>query len=355
VFASALENDGQMSKKFIYWLDELTEEQSSVVGGKSANIGRMLSLGVSVPLGFAISADAHRRFMEATGLLQQASRFLELRQLNKVGQLTEASLSLRKMVEEREIPEDLKKEVAMAYQALCAKTGIAEVPVAVRSSGIAEDSAAASYAGQFDSYLNVRGEQELLEKLKKAWSSAFTARVLAYRMKKGIPAIEEIGVCVLKMVRARCAGIAFTTDPNTGDISKIIVEANWGLGESVVGGGAGGRVIPDRWILDKDTLEIREHSLGTKERRVVFKESGTCEEETSTEDKLRFCLIEGEVREIGRLAKLLESYYILPQDVEWAIDQETNDLLFVQTRPVIISTKDATDQAIDLMLSRYIY
>jgi pyruvate,water dikinase len=344
-----------MSARFIYWLDELTEEQSPVVGGKSANLGRMLRLGVPVPPGFAISAAAHRRFMEATGLLQEASRFLELSQLEEVEQLTEASRTLRKMVEGREIPEDLKREVGMAYQALCAKTGIPEVSVAVRSSGIAEDSAAASYAGQFDSYLNVRGEQQLLEKLKKAWSSAFTARVLAYRMRKGIPAIEEMGVCVLKMVRARCAGIAFTADPNTGDSSKIIVEANWGLGESVVGGAAGGRVIPDRWILDKKALESRERSLGTKERKVVFKEEGTCEEETSPEDKSCFCLSDEEVMEIGRLAKLLESYYGLPQDVEWAIDQEMGKLLFVQTRPVIISVKDATDQAIDLILSRYIY
>lgn len=344
-----------MGKKFVHRLEELGREESRVVGGKSANLGEMLRLGVPVPPGFAISSAAYRRFAEVTGLLDEVSRHVGgLGELKEVAQFEDASYALRQMVREKEIPEDVAAEVVLAYRELCARTGISEVPVAVRSSGLTEDSAAASYAGQFESYLNVKGEEELLEKVKEVWSSAFTSRVLAYRMRKGMPLFEEMGVCVLKMVKARSAGIAFTADPNTGDRTKVIVEANWGLGESVVSG----RVTPDRWVMEKKRLQIVERTLGAKEKVVVFMGKGVREEEAPPAKRSVFSLKDEEVREIGRFAKVLEEHYGTPQDVEWAIDEELDfprGLFFLQTRPVIISKRDPTDRAIDFMLSRFIY
>jgi pyruvate,water dikinase len=222
-----------------------------------------------------------------------------------------------------------------------------EMAVSTRSAG------AASHPGQYETHLNVRGDLDVIEKIKKVWASTFNPRSLSARKHAGAPLeTDPIGVAVLKMVNARTAGVLFTADPNTGNTSRMIIEANWGLGESVVGGEA----LPDTYILDKQSLNIIDRKLGTKSRYVAFKEAGVAEMDTPTEKSCAFCLSDEEAEEIGRLGKVLESHFDVPQDAEWAVDQDLDfpeNVILLQTRPEVIAQKRTpADQVVDLMLTR---
>jgi pyruvate,water dikinase len=164
---------------------------------------------------------------------------------------------------------------------------------------------------------------------------------------------DPIGVAVLKMVNARAAGVVFSADPNTGDLSKMILEANWGLGESVVSG----ELNPDTYILDKESLQIRERRLGTKKKYITFKEVGVVEDETPPDKRSSFCLKDEEAAEVGRLAVALEKHFGVPQDAEWAIDEDfpfPKNVILLQTRAAVIAQKkSAVDQVVDLMLKRF--
>jgi pyruvate,water dikinase len=229
------------------------------------------------------------------------------------------------------------------YSELCDRACALDVAVSTRSAG------AVSHPGQYETYLNVKGKDDLLDKVRKVWASTFNGRSLAFRIKKGLPlGNEPIGVAILAMVQARSAGIAFSADPNTGDTSKIIVEANWGLGESVVSG----ELMPDRWVIDKETLEIRERTLGRKEKATICLDCGIEDAEISPEKASSFCLSDEELKEIAKLANKLEAHFGMPQDIEWAMaeDQPFPNIVLLQTRPVVIAKQDPVDQALDLMV-----
>ncbi len=245
------------------------------------------------------------------------------------------------------MPREMEKTIVSYYKELCQRCA-AEVAVSTRSAGTV------SHPGQYETYLNVIGDSDLVDKIKKVWASTFNPRSLAFRSRQGIPLESDpIGVAVLKMVKARAAGIIFTADPNTGDATRMIIEANWGLGESVVSGES----TPDVYILDKESLEIRERKLGPKSRYVTFKEVGVAEEEVPPEKSGKFCLSDEEAKEIGRLGKILENHFGVPQDAEWAIDEDLpfpESVILLQARAeVIAQTKSPVDQIVDLMLNRF--
>jgi len=207
---------------------------------------------------------------------------------------------------------------------------------------------------EFITGINVRGESDLIESIKRVWSSTFNARSLSARKRAGAPLeTDPIGVAVLKMVNARTAGVLFTADPNTGDTSRMIIEANWGLGESVVSGEA----LPDVFVLEKESLEIIDRKLGTKGRLITLQERGTVEKETPAEKCGSFCLCDEEVKEIGKLGKVLEAHFGVPQDTEWAVDADRTfpeNVILLQTRAeVIAQQKKPIDQVIDMMISRF--
>jgi pyruvate,water dikinase len=337
-------------EQWIYWFEELGQDQNTLVGKKCANLGEMARIGLPVPPGFALSVKAYEDFLEKTNALQEIRNYLQRfgRGIEGIEQFDEASREIRQIVESKQMPEEMKRTILSFYDELCRKCNADEVPVATRSAG------PVSHPGQYETYLNVKGKLDLLRNIIKVWASSFNPRSIAFRSRKGMPLERDpIGVAVLKMVNARAAGVVFTADPNTGDLSKMILEANWGLGESVVSG----EFMPDTYIVDKENLQVRERKLGTKQKYVTFKKVGVVEEETPLHKRSAFCLQDDEVAEIGRLAVMLERHFGVPQDAEWAIDEDfpfPKNVMLLQTRSaVIVQKKSPVDQVVDLMLKRF--
>jgi pyruvate,water dikinase len=338
-----------MSNRCIFRIEELGREFNDVVGKKCANLGEMARIGLRVPPGFSLTLDAYRRFMSETDAQREIAEYLDSlpHHFEQISQFNEASAALRKIVEAKKMPADLEEEILTCYREVCRECNTENLPVSTRSAG------AASHPGQFETYLNVVGETDLIEKIIKVWSSTFNARSLSARKRVGLPlGSDPIGVAVIKMVNARCAGVLFTADPNTGDLSRMIIEANWGLGESVVGGEA----MPDMYVLNKESLGIVDRRLGTKKRCVVFKNVGVEEMETGPDECNTFCLSDEEVMEIGRLGKILEAHFGVPQDTEWAVDRDLTcpeSVVLLQTRGAVVAEqKKPVDRILDLMMSR---
>jgi pyruvate,water dikinase len=341
------------SSKLIFWFDEIGQEHNNIVGKKCANLGEMTRMGLPVPPGFAISIALYRMFAEETGAIEEISQYVaslgELKGKN-IAFFDEMSQHIRSIIEGKEVPEDIKKMVSSYYEELCNKVGIPDVAVSVRSAGTE------SRPGMFETYLNVKGVEEVLDKMKKVWASAYTTRAIAFRVNKGLPVIgDELGIAVPKMVNAQSAGIGFTVDPVTGDASKVVIDANWGLGEGVVSGAES----VDNFVVDKGTSEILNTIIGRKSKRVVNKEKGAEWDDVPPEKQSIPCLSKDEIIAVAKLAMLLEERLGKPQDMEWAIDPDfppPNNILLLQTRPAkVAATKPAsvTDRIIDLIAKRF--
>jgi pyruvate,water dikinase len=341
------------SEKRIFWFEELGQEHNDVVGKKCANLGEMMRMGLAVPPGFALSIDMYREFMRQTALDEEMARYVDrLGELKGKGiaVFDEVSETLRKMIESREMPEALEKEILSHYEDLCDRLKMPDVPVSVRSAGTE------SRPGMFETFLNVKGKEDLLDKVKKVWASAYTTRAVAFRANKDIPILgDELGIAIPKMVNARAAGIGFTVNPVDGDDTKIIIEANWGLGEGVVSGAE----TVDGFVVDKASLKILARNIGIKTRYVVNKEKGAEWDDVPLEKQRLPCLSDEEVREVAKLAKSLEEKLGSAQDMEWAIDDDIpfpENLFHLQTRPAKVQTKkpvSTTDKIIDLIAKRY--
>jgi pyruvate,water dikinase len=340
-----------MSERYIFWFEELGQEHGGIVGKKCGNLGEMAKIGLPIPPGFALSVDAYKDFMIQTNAIQEIKDYLGKLSggIENMQQFNQASKDIRQIAESKEMPSLMKELILSYYDHLCNKCNCTDIAVSTRSAG------PVSHPGQYETYLNVKGKADLLEKIKKVWASSFNPRSLAFRKRKGLPLENDpIGVAVLKMINARTAGIIFTADPNTGDTSRMIIEANWGLGESVVGGEA----MPDVYVLNKENLEIVEKKLGKKSKYVTCKALGIAEEDCPADLSSTFCLGDEEVKEIGKLGVQLEKHFGVPQDVEWAIDRDfelPKSIILLQTRSeVIVQKKAPVDQVLDLILTQFI-
>jgi pyruvate,water dikinase len=336
--------------KVVFWLEELGKESNDLVGKKGANLGEMCKLGMPVAPGFVISIEAYRRFMAETGVSEQICNYIAgLGEIIRIDQCEEVSKTIRSMIEEKEICDYMREEIGSCYDALCHQVGIADVAVSIRSSG------PVSRPGMFDTYLNVRGREPVLQGIKKVWSSAFTTRAIWYRLTHDIPLDGDVlGVVVQKLVSARSAGITFTADPVTGDRSRIIIDASWGLGEGVVSG----KVQVDRFIINKENLEIVEKAIGNKSFCMACGKEGIEEKDVPLGEQSVSCLSQQELEELARLAKSLEEALGQPQDIEWAIDPDLpfpENVFFFQTRPEKFTTEQVMtplDHLIDIMAKR---
>ncbi|AKU89992.1 phosphoenolpyruvate synthase [Vulgatibacter incomptus] len=315
----------------IAWFEELDREDVARAGGKGANLGELTKAGLPVPQGFVVTTEAWRRFLEASELATRIDDRLEGLDLDDDAALEEQARELRELVKKASLPKGLHDEIAAAYRELASRDGGAEPQVAVRSSATAEDASAASFAGMFRTFLNIRGEEELVRAVKGCWASLFTPRALFYWKRKGTEGQERaIAVVVQEMVEAEKAGVMFTVDPATSDRRRIVIESAWGLGESVVSG----EVEPDRYVVDKRTLEIRERHPGHKGFEMVLDEdTGENRRHDLPPDRgASLTLEDAEVRELAELAVRTEDHYGAPQDMEFAV--AGGSIYVVQTRPV---------------------
>ncbi|MEM4648746.1 MAG: phosphoenolpyruvate synthase [Nitrososphaerota archaeon] len=325
------------SQALILWFEELGKEDVPLVGGKCANLGEMINAGIPVPPGFAITAYAYKRFIEETGIAQKIYDILDetITDPRNPAQYEEASKKIRKLIESTPIPKEIRDAIVEAYRELSKKIGVKDVYVAVRSSATAEDLPGASFAGQQETYLNVRGEDDLLESVRKCWSSLFTPRAIFYRTEKGFRHEKVlISVAVQKMVNSRSAGVMFTIHPVTGDRNIIVIESVWGLGEAIVSGA----VTPDHFEVDKNTLRILAKNIVKKEVEYIRdpKTGKTIHAKVPPERQDAPSLTDEEVVELARIAKLIEQHYGTPQDIEFAVDRDLafpQSIFIVQSRP----------------------
>lgn len=346
-----------MSSRWILEFEEVSQEATNVVGAKGANLGELMKIGVPVPPGFVVSAEAFDFFLEETTAGEEITkRLTEFGAVPKsIDEYVGLSKTLSQIITAKDMPKELQKKIRMGYQALSAKCEVTDVPVAVRSSGCAEDLPTAAFAGQYESYLNVKGDKDLIDRVKECWASLFTARVISYRIKNSMPIMDELmGVVVQKVINASSAGVAFTALPSTGDLSWIMIEGNWGSAESVVQG----LVTPDKCYVNKETLEIEEKNIARKLRQYSLCDTGTIEEEIPSHKQAAPCFSDEEATQLAEIAKRIESHYAAPQDIEWVIDRDLpfpKSIFLVQTRPITtLKKKSGADQVVDLMLTRFI-
>lgn len=333
-------------KNYVIWFEALRKTDIPIVGGKNANLGEMLAAGIPVPPGFAVTAPAFKEFLERTKIKDEIYKIINEANPEDPAQLEEASKKVRRIVETTPIPQDMKSSIVEAYRELSRRTGVKDVSVAVRSSATAEDLPDASFAGQQETYLNVRGEEELLDSIRKCWGSLFTPRAIFYRVQKGFKHESVlISVAVQKMVNAKAAGVMFTLHPATGETDKIVIEANWGLGESVVSGA----VTPDNYVVDKKTLKIIERKIASKKIEYIRdpKTGKTIHAEVPKERADIPCLTDEEIRRLAELGKIIEAHYGRAQDVEFSIDRDEEfpqNVYIVQSRAETVWSGKAREE-----------
>jgi pyruvate,water dikinase len=346
-----------MSTEWILEFEKVNQESVNVTGTKCANLGELMRIGMPVPPGFVVTAQAFDFFLKETGADKEMNKALKaFKELPKsIEDYETLSRTLSQIITSNDIPKELKEIVSQAYKALSAECKMEKVPVAVRSSGCAEDLPTAAFAGQYDSYLNVIGDHDLFNRVRDCWASLFTSRAISYRMRNNLPIMEKLmGVIVQKVVNPRSAGVAFTALPSTGNTTWVMIEGNWGTAESVVQG----LVTPDRYYITKEILDIEEKNISQKLRQHVITETGTSEEDVPEKKQSEPCFSDEEARKIADMAKRVESHYGTPQDIEWAIEADLtypDNVFLVQTRPITtLKKKSAVDQVADLMLTRFI-
>ena len=318
------------AKRYVRWFNELTKVDTPLVGGKGANLGELTRAGFPVPPGFVVTVDAYRRFADATGIADTIRQRLTTLVVDDPDELRLTSESIQSLVRGAAMPDDVRAELVSAYERMSANTGAGEEIVAVRSSGTVEDTAQFSFAGMFQSTLNVRGVDALVRAVKDCWASGFTARLLFYRAKQGLAGDLQIAAVVQKMVAAERAGVVFTVNPASNDATTLVIEGAWGLGEVVVLG----EVTPDHFEVDKRTLAITSRTVAQKEFMLARDErtGETVRLPLTMERASSPVLSDDEVKAIAELARRDEQHYGVPQDAEWAI--EHGRLYLVQTRPI---------------------
>ena len=337
-----------MEEVFIKWFEELKIGDVPLVGGKNASLGEMIQnlskKGVAVPSGFAITAYAYKYMIEKAGIDIKIREILSDLNTHDVRNIAERGEKIRNLIKKTPIPPELEEDIRKHYREMENRYG-KNVDVAVRSSATAEDLPDASFAGQQETYLNVRGETELLEKVRDCFASLFTNRAISYRVDKGFDHFSVyLSVGVQRMVRSdlACSGVMFSIDTESGFKDAVYITGAYGLGENVVQGA----VNPDQFYVFKPTLKkgfksIVEKKVGSKDKRLVYGTKGTVQKPVTKKDQQQFVINEDEILKLATWACIIEDHYNKPMDIEWAKDGKTNELFIVQARPETVhSQKD---------------
>lgn len=323
------------TSKYVIPFEECDISMVNRVGGKCASLGELMKAQIHVPPGFAITTDSYLRFMEDNSLMEKVLGRLKGLDESMVPETDEASKEIRSWIETGPISEMLEDVIAEQYRLLSRRARCPALAVAVRSSATAEDLPDASFAGQQDTFLWIRGVDDLLDRVRRCWSSLFTARAISYRIRMGFDHSQVfISVAVQKMVRSYAAGVMFTLNPATGDPTTIVIDSNWGYGESVVSG----EVTPDQFQVNKITMEVIKKSVSDK--AIYY----TTDPETDEVKKLKVAderrksqsLLDSEILELAELSNKIEKHYGKHMDIEWATEKSLpykGEIYIVQGRP----------------------
>ena len=314
------------------YLVSLGEDESteiSTVGGKGASLGKLVKANFPVPPGFVVTTGAYTEFLRANDIDVTIKKILSELDYGNLDKLEEETVKIRDLISGFKLPDDLTQEIVRAYKEL----GDESEYVAVRSSAKAEDLAGASFAGQYETYLDVRGESALIDAIRQCWASMWTARVTSYRHNKGFDN-DDIGIAVVvqKMVESDIAGVMFVGNPMNARADEIVINSSWGLGETVVSGS----VTPDEYIVDRDTLTVKRRSLGSKELQVIRDQkagSNTIQKPISVTLQEQYTLTDEQASMLAEMGRKVTTYYErLPQDIEWAL--KDGSFFLLQSRPV---------------------
>ena len=334
----------------VIWFEKLGRDDVPRVGGKNASLGEMVghlaSQGVRVPPGFATTADAYWQFVTANDLMKTIIGLLDDLVAGKAP-LSEVGLAIRRAFLRAEWPKDIEAAITAAYAELCTRSGKQDADVAVRSSATAEDLPDASFAGQQETFLNIRGDAALLNACRRCYASLFTDRAISYRQAKGFDHVKvALSIGVQRMVRSDLggAGVMFSIDTETGFDKVVLINATWGLGENVVQG----TVDPDEYEIFKPflsntaVLPIIEKKLGEKSQKMIYTSDGdhpTRNVPTSRAERGAYVLSDPDILVLARWACAVENHYGRPMDMEWAKDGETGELFIVQARPETVQSR----------------
>jgi len=340
-------------------LDQLGKDDIEMVGGKNASLGEMIShlsdLGVSVPGGFATTSNAFYQFLTETGLLDKINSELKTLDVNDVNKLAETGKKIRTWIIEQELPKDLEQAVRDSFEEM---SDGKEIAVAVRSSATAEDLPDASFAGQQETFLNIRGIDNVLIAIKEVFASLYNDRAISYRVHKGF---EHEGVAlsaaVQRMVRSEtgAAGVMFTLDTESGFDQVVFITSSYGLGEMVVQGA----VNPDEFYVSKQLLAngkpaIIRRNLGSKHKKMIYGDEGSTTKsvkiiDVEKEDRMQFSLSTEELNSLAKQAMTIEKHYGQAMDIEWAKDGDTNEIFIVQARPETVKSRQDSN-----VMERYV-
>lgn len=360
-------------KALILWFEELGRTDTPLVGGKNAQLGEMVrslaSKGIHVPGGFAVTAAAYRYFLRHTGIQTEIAQLVSRVNTRDLRSLTSTGHAVRQLILKTDFPPELTQAIVAAYATLCRKTHRTDVDVAVRSSATAEDLPEASFAGQQETFLNIRGAYEVVEATKHCFASLFTNRALSYRADRGFDHFDvALSVGVQQMVRSDEAGsgVMFTIDTESGFKNAVVINASYGLGETVVQG----KVDPDEYYVFKPTLmqgmkvkngkyaftykPIVGKRVGAKEIKLVYGLEGTPTHlvPVPEADRARYVLTDTEVLQLAAWACQIEKHYGYPMDIEWAKDGLNGKLYIVQARPETVHTTQSPHMLEEYVLSK---
>lgn len=338
----------------ILWFEHIGIEDVPLVGGKNAALGEMISslvpLGVQVPGGYAITASSYREFLSSNGLDTKILKILEGLDTHNLRNLQKRGQQIRRLILKARLPKQLEQDILSTYRELEKRYGRG-VGVAVRSSATAEDLPTASFAGQQETYLNITGKRQLLRAVKRCYASLFTDRAISYRVDQGFDHSKvALSVGVQKMVRSDigASGIMFSIDTETGYEQVVVINATYGLGEIIVGGG----VIPDEFLVFKPLLEIGKlgiisRQIGEKASKIIYSRQGTKKVPVALDDRQKLSISDTEVTKLAKWAVSIEKHFsrvrghLQPMDMEWAKDGTSGELFVVQARPETVhSAKD---------------
>lgn len=335
-----------MAAELIRPLAELRQSDAAAFGGKSSTLGELIAAGIPVPPGFALSCEAFRAFVSEAGLEGAIASAMSRASSGDVDAVNAAAHSIGEAMRSAPVPDVIRDEVAAHYESL------GGAPVAVRSSALGEDSQEATFAGQQETYLWVRGVDHVCDAVRDCWASLYSPPAISYRARLGSDDEPAMGVTVQVMVDAEVSGVMFTCNPVSGDPSMVAINASWGLGLAVVGG----EVTPDDFLVSKVTRELVREKVSTKEIEYVPGKGGTIRVPVPEDRRDRACLDEEALAALVDAAKRVERYFGSRQDIEWAIARD-GELFVVQSRPVTGVAKAEPEKrptsAISLVMSTF--